>query len=150
MAQYYTVSKAFQSTNKETKQPELDDHGNTTWLFQVEGQTAPGWMRLRRKPGGELKPGEKVYGIVDTWDDGKAKFVRQQPPQDGNARAHSAAPRQVQQNSGGEVIEKLDYIISILENFLRTQSKSTTGERPVSEDIEDDFSGPVDLDSVPY
>ena len=127
MAKFYKVSKAFQATvSREDKTPVVDDHGNVKFMFQVENQGKEGWMSLQRKPGGTLEPGDYVYGIVDEWDNGKAKFVRQQVP-DGVEYPADAPKRPAtpSQPSGGEDFtsnlstelahDKLDYIIGMLE-----------------------------------
>lgn len=155
MAKFYKVSKAFQATvSKEDKTPVTDDHGNVKFMFQVENQGKEGWMSLQRKPGGTLEPGDYVYGIVDEWDNGKAKFVRQQVPDgveypadapkrpatpaEGAAAVDATSP--VQQSELDELTQdKLDYIIGMLEQLtnpdLANVNKVIPGSKPV--DLED-------------
>lgn len=153
MAKFYKVSKAFQATvSREDKTPVVDDHGNVKFMFQVENQGKEGWMSLQRKPGGTLEPGDYVYGIVDEWDNGKAKFVRQQVP-DGVEYPADAPKRPVapSQPSGGEdwtsnlstelAHDKLDYIIGLAEAIadkLGAEAQpSTTAPSSGSPDLDD-------------
>ena len=130
MAKFYKVSKAFQATvSKEDKTPVVDEHGNIKFMFQVENQGKEGWMSLQRKAGSTLEPGDYVYGIVDEWDGGKAKFVRQQVPEGteypSDAPKRSASTATASQTdketsslsaiSVDLIHEKLDYIINLLE-----------------------------------
>lgn len=130
MAKFYKVAKSFQATvSKEDKTPQVDEHGNVKFMFQVENQGKEGWMSVQRKGGSTLDAGDYVYGIVDEWDNGKAKFVRQQVP-DGteypaDAPKHTPVAPVVSQPaketsslsaiSVDLIHEKLDYIISHLE-----------------------------------
>ena len=156
MAQFYKISKVFQSTDKETKEPILDQYGNTKWMFQVEGQGPEGWMQVAKKAGTELHVGDYVYGIVDTWPEGKAKFVRQNPPEGtefpkNNSAPKASAPQQRQSSpqSSGKIEAKLDYIISLLENNAQFQGNGQTPSNSSDFSPEDiDPSGPSleDLD----
>lgn len=156
MAKFYKVSKAFQATvSKEDKTPVTDDHGNVKFMFQVENQGKEGWMSLQRKPGGTLEPGDYVYGIVDEWDNGKAKFVRQQVP-DGVEYPADAPKRPATPAEGAAAVDakedftqgvvseitqdKLDYIIGLLEAISEVvgapaAQPSTTA--PGSPDLDD-------------
>lgn len=153
MANFYKVTKAFQATvSREDKTPVTDDHGNIKFMFQVENQGKDGWMSLQRKPGGTLEPGDYVYGIVDEWDNGKAKFVRQQVP-DGveypaDAPRRPATPAAVDAKEDftqGIVSEltqdKLDYIIglaeAIAEKLGAEAQPSTTAPGSGSPDLDD-------------
>lgn len=153
MAKFYKVSKAFQATvSKEDKTPATDEHGNVKFMFQVENQGKEGWMSIQRKPGGTLEPGDYVYGIVDEWDNGKAKFVRQQVP-DGveypaDAPKRPAAPSQPSSsedftsNLSTELAhDKLDYIIGLLEAVAEKVNAeaqpSTTAPGSGSPDLDD-------------
>lgn len=130
MAKFYKVSKAFQATvSKEDKTPQVDEHGNIKFMFQVENQGKEGWMSLQRKAGSTLEAGDYVYGIVDEWEGGKAKFVRQQVPEgteypaDAPKRSASTATASQTEKETSSlstisvdlIHEKLDYIINILE-----------------------------------
>lgn len=159
MAQFYKVVKAFKATDKETGETVVDSYGNVKFMFQVEGQGPEGWMSLQKKEGSELSVGDYVYGIVDTWPEGKAKFVKQQVPEgtaypdSGNrgGTATEAAAKQgaaPQQSSTG-VEAKLDYIISLLENNAQFQGAGS--ERAVNDTVPTDIDdGPVDLSQLEY
>ena len=140
MAKFYKVSKAFQATvSKEDKSPVIDQYGNVKYMFQVENQGKDGWMSILRKEGSTLAPGDYVYGIVDEWDNGKAKFVKQQVPEgvdypaDAPKRTPAAAPAPTTEEEGS-IHEKLDYIIGILEEMTIPENikEVLPGAKPVS------------------
>lgn len=150
MGQYYTVTKAFKSKNQETGELDVDEHGNQKWLFQVEGQQSPGWMNVKRKAGAEVKPGDQVYGRVESWPNGKAKFVREQPPrEDGPRQVSGSKPA-----STTSLERKVDYIIAVLEAsrwFVDPNKKTPLGqEGPKDVAPEDIDEGPVDLSQIDY
>lgn len=141
MAQYWTVKKAFQGKDRETGAVEViqtkggDAH---KFLVQVENQPVEGWFSVLKKPGNVVKEGDQLYGTIEENNYGKPQFTRMQEPQDGS--------RPKQTNTGERsVSEKLDYIISMLENQFRAKKESK--DAGVPEDIDD---GPVDLDSIDY
>lgn len=152
MAQFFTVTDAFQGTvSKEDKTPVKDKYGNTRWMFKVKDQGPDGWMSLQRKEGATLEPGDEVYGIIDTWPDtGKAKFVRQNPPE--GSRQANVAPRSAQhgtsEKSASTSIDDLERRVSTLESILVTTHGASFGQKDVIlDDIED---GPVDLSDIEY
>jgi hypothetical protein len=162
MAQEYKVSKAFQGKDKETNQPEVV---NTKagpchkYLFQVDEQI--GWFNTLRKinPDGKsnpLKEGDTVYGDFAENNYGKLAFVKAQRPF--QAGAQTTAPQYsgtVPQKSAAasadpttELEAKVDYVISLLENFLSVEdAKKQPGDtKPVAND--DD--APLNLDDIDY
>lgn len=154
MAKFHKVVKAFQATNKETGQPVEDQYGNSRWMFQVENQGPDGWMSVNKKAGTELEVGSYVYGIIDTWPEGKAKFVRQQPPEGEFPPESSATPRAAKSSApvtagGSSVDSKLDYIISLLENrsnFQQDGQGAGKGGDVIPEDIDEGGPSLEDLD----
>jgi len=159
MSQVYTVEKAFQSTvSKEDKTPQVvqtkggDMH---KYMVQVEGQGTSDWLGILKKPGNVVTVGDEMYGDLVTNQWGKLQFNRAQMPQDGSVRLNTAAPaapaaRALQAPAAqpnGEQGDKLDYIISMLENFLESKgiAKPEAGaDGPQSDD------GPVDLSEIDY
>lgn len=160
MAQFHKVTEAFQATDKTTKEPVTDQYGNSKWMFKVENQGPEGWMSVNRKEGSTLSAGDHVYGIVDTWPEGKAKFVRQNPPEGTEypkSEASASAPTRAkiptashtsQNNSGVEA--KLDYIISLLENSANFQGNAATSTQAGQERAPIDDEAPVDLSDLSY
>lgn len=157
MTQVWKVAKAFQSTDAETKQPQIvktQGGDNHKFMVQVEGQPVPGWIGILKKIGNEVKPGDEIYGDVVENNWGKPQFNRAQLPQDGSVRlnggsaptAQAAAPaRATTAQPSGSTEEKLDFIISLLENFLNSQK----GTNPTP-NTTDDEDGPVDLSQIDY
>ena len=152
MAKFYKVSKAFQATvSKEDKTPVTDEHGNVKFMFQVEEQGKEGWMSIQRKPGGTLEAGDYVYGIVDEWDNGKAKFVRQQVP-DGVEYPADAPKRPATPAEGAAAVDakddftanvstelvhdKLDYIIGLLETITDPAQAKVSTTAPDLDDLD--------------
>lgn len=156
MAKVFTISKAFQSKNRDTG--ELDvvktDNGEFhKFMFQVEGQNKPGWMQKLVKVGSTLEVGDELYGIIDEWDNGNAKWQKVDKPADiqlkrGSGAAQPARAQSSQPN--GSVEEKLDFIISMLENFLNTQKGAKPAQRQADTVLEDIDDGPIDLSGLPY
>lgn len=143
--QYWTVTKAFQGKAKDSDEPEVvptkggDAH---KWLVQVENQPVAGWFSVLKKPGNTVEVGSQLYGTIEENNWGKAQFTRMQEPQDGSRpAATNAAPKQ--SNGNRSTDEKLDYIISLLENRFRATSERRADVSP--EDIDDK---PVDLSEL--
>ena len=150
MPQVWKVSKAFQSTNRETGEPDVvktqggDMH---KFMAQVEGQPVNGWLQILKKPGNELKPGDELYGDIVENNWGKPQFNRAQRPQGGYG-AQPAPQGQPAAQAGGELEDKIDYLISLVENFLDSQGVAKPKAADVSPtDIDD---GPVDLSQLEY
>ena len=150
MAQAYKVTKAFKSKNRDTGEVDVVPTGGgdmNKWLFQVEGQGKQGWMQVLKKPGFDLNPGDEVYGIIDEWPDGKAKFVKQDRPEGMRAPQQSAPAQQPQAQVDGSVNEKLDYIILLLESM--GGAKTTEPQADVAP-TDVDLGKPLDLSDIPY
>lgn len=154
MPQVWKVSRAFQSTNRDTKEPDIiktqggDMH---KYMVQVEGQPIDGWLQILKKPGNAVNQGDELYGDIVENNWGKPQFNRAQRPQEGFGGGQQAsAPRQASSQPSGSVEEKLDYLISLVENFLDAQEgrgQAQTADNKVPTDIDD---GPVDLSSLDY
>jgi len=146
MPQVYKVSGAFLSTvSKEDKTPQVvntpggDMH---KYMVQVENQPVQGWFSVLKKPGNEVKKGDELYGDITENNWGKPQFTRAQRPQEGT---QVYRPQQ-QSNGGSELEAKVDYLISLVENFL--ESKSGSSAQKTNVDTQDDE--PVDLTSLDY
>lgn len=156
MAKVWKVSKAFQSTDAETKEPQIvktQGGDNHKFMVQVEGQPVDGWIGILKKPGNEVKVGDELYGDIVENNWGKPQFNRSQLPQDGSVRLNSgSAPAKQAQTvqkatvqPSGSVEEKLDFIISLLENFLGAKEASEP-----TQPIKDDGDEAVDLSDIEY
>ena len=146
MAQDWKVSKAFLSTDKDTKEPQIvstpggDKH---KFMVQVDNQPVPGWMSVLKKVGNKVEVGDTIYGDIVENNWGKPQFNRAQKPF--QAGAQPLPP----QNTGkpSSIESKLDYIISLLEN------QTTIAGSPQPETVIDDVAGddePVDLSAIDY
>lgn len=154
MPQVWKVKKAFQSSNRETKEPDVvktqggDMH---KWMAQVEGQPVDGWLQILKKPGNELSEGDELYGDIVENNWGKPQFNRANRPQEmqgGAPAAPAAAP--APQNSGNAsndaIMAELKYIRGLLENQFRVAPAAGPAQSPAS----DDGDGPVDLTQLNY
>lgn len=150
MAQSWKVTKAFRGKDQNTGEPQtkvVSGHEVDVYLAQVEGQQYPGWLTVNKQPGTTLNPGDEIYGDIEAWPNGKAKFTRQSKPQGYTQPAQGSAP---QQPSNGNLEAKIDHLTTLLENFLESKERaevSSTSAEVILEDIEE---GPVDLSEVPY
>ena len=153
MAQDYTVTRAFQATDKGTGEPEvINTKGGPMhkYIFQVEEY--PDWLNTLRKIDQEgkskaLNVGDTVYGDITENNYGKMQFQRQSRP-DGNyggAPAPAARPQSAAQTGGRTTDQKLDYIISLLENQFRPTQAAGTDASPTDND-----ERPVDLSEIDY
>ena len=151
MAQTFIVDKAFLSTDQNTKEVQvINTPGGEMhkYMVQVKNQPIQGWFSVLQKPGNKVKPGDELYGEIVENNWGKPQFNRAQKPY-GNEAPRQSAPAQTSQPSE-EMEAKLDYIISLLENFLDSQGSgrnAQAGTDTVPTDIDD---GPVDLSSLDY
>ena len=152
MPQVWKVSKAFQSTNRETGEPDViktqggDMH---KYMVQVEGQPINGWLQILKKPGNEVKQGDELYGDIVENNWGKPQFNRAQRPQENFGNSQPQAARPQPQSNGGSVEQKLDYIISLLENRGNFQSDGPSAA-PASNANPQNDDGPVDLTQLDY
>ena len=153
MAQTFIVDKAFLSTDQNTKEVQvIKTPGGEMhkYMVQVKDQPVKGWFSVLKKPGNEVKPGDELYGEIVENNWGKPQFNRAQKPYGNDAPRQSAPTQATSSQPAGSVEEKLDYLISLVENFLdaqegRTNSQAGTDTFPT--DIDD---GPVDLSSLDY
>lgn len=151
MPQFYTVAKAFQGKDKETGEVEVvNTKGGPAekWLVQVENQPVNGWFSVLKKPGNEVKVGDQLYGVIEENNWGKPQFTRMQAPQDAPRAAQATKPAA----SAGAVEQKLDYIISILENarwFVDPQGTKKLGTEGPKDNVVDDIDDEdVDLSQL--
>lgn len=157
MGKDYTVTKAFVSTDKDTKQPQIvtTKAGNChKYMVQVAGQPIPGWMQILKKitdgTSTPVKEGDVLYGNVVENNWGKPDFKKEQRP-DGSYSApqqSSAAPSQAAPSAGLEA--KVDRILSLLETFLGQAASPTRAQADSTPDYQDVDDGPVDFSEVPY
>lgn len=147
MAQEYTVTKAFQSKDRDTKEPQVIKTANGEmhkYMVQVENQPVQGWMGILKKPGNEVNEGDVLYGDITENDWGKPQFKRADRPFGGQ----SQAPQAPQQSSGGvtneQIMEELKYVRGLLENRFQDRSQAAAPSSPADDD------GPVDLSALDY
>lgn len=170
-AQEWNVTRAFLATQEDKKTPEVvNTQGGPMhkYIFQVDEYTD--WMNVLRKirPDGTSNPlnvGDTVYGEINQNNYGKMQFQRVNRPQQQNPgyqpQANAPAPQQaapVQQqaaparinttNPQSELEAKVDYLISILENFLNNQQSAQQSAAPQTVASDDD--APVNLDNLGY
>lgn len=156
MAQSYRVSKAFLSTDQNTKQPQVVNTPNGPfhkYMVQVEDQPVQGWFGVLKKVGNAVNPGDELYGDIVENNWGKPQFNRAQKPFDGQAQAapQQAAPQQAPAHQGNTsvtlemVYQEVKLVRGLLENQFRAQKASGADYAP--EDIDD---GPVDLSQIDY
>ena len=145
MPQVWKVSKAFQSTNRETGKPDViktkggDMH---KFMVQVENQPVDGWLQLLKKVGNKVSVGDELYGDIVENNYGKPQFVRADRPQEVSA---NNSQNNVQWT--GELDSKLDYLIAMVENFLDAQdskeqsatNKSSQGDDALADLTQLDF-----------
>lgn len=142
MGQIYKVSKAFQSTDKETKQPQViktqggDMH---KYMVQVDGQPVPGWISILKKPGNAINVGDELYGSITENNWGKPQFNREQRP-DGYTPSSKAQPSQAPVGNS-RLEEKIDYLTVLVESMAGKKQDVTPTE------VDDE---PVDLSQLDY
>lgn len=161
MAQEYTVVKAFQGKDKETNQPEVVQTKAGAchkYLFQVN--EFPGWFNTLRKitdgKSTPLQEGDKVYGDFQENNYGKLAFVKAQRPFQAGAQtppnqysgAVPQAPAAVRVEPTTNLEAKVDYVISLLENFLSSQNSGQ--QQNATEPAPSDDDAPVDLAQLDY
>jgi len=158
MPKVFVVEKAFLSTQEDKKTPQVvNTQGGEMHKFMVQfkDQEIEGWIGILKKPGNEVNVGDEMYGVLEKNNWGKPQFTRMQLPQDGSvvlktagtAPAASQAPQKASTAPSGEDSDKLDYIISLLENFLDSQNI----DRPqAATQGAQDGDAPVDLSQIDY
>jgi len=161
MPKVFVVEKAFLSTvSKEDKTPQVvETKGGEMHKFMVQfkDQSIPGWIGILKKPGNVVNEGDEMYGVLEENNWGKPQFTRMQLPQDGSVTLKSAgtAPAASQAASApsksqpsGELEDKVDYLISLVENFLDSQGIAKPAAAPKSAPV--DGEKPVDLSEIDY
>lgn len=150
MAKELKVAKAFQSTDRDTKEVQvINTKGGEMHKFLVQFEGRKDWIGVLKKPGNEVKAGDVLYGnIIEDGQWGKPEFKAEQRPQDGVQPSRQSAPRQA---PSGDLDEKVDYLIGLVEEIAERFQVSTTQpsqSRDVApEDIDDK---PIDLSQIPY
>lgn len=159
MAKDYTVSQAFLGTEQGTKDPQIiktkagDCH---KYLVKFEGEEGKGWIQILRKiENGASTPVEKgnvLYGSLSENNWGKYDFKREQRPEGQAApqasSRQSSAPASVTDNGGLEA--KIDYLTTLVENFLQSQGHDVTQPATSQASAPTDDDAPVDLNELDY
>lgn len=163
MPKVFVVEKAFLSTvSKEDKSPQvINTRGGEMhkYMVQFKDQSIPGWIGILKKPGNAVKEGDEMYGVLEENNWGKPQFTRMQLPQDGSvtlkrggdsqsSSQQTTAPTKSQ--PAGELEDKIDYLISIVENFLESQGAKKQAASSGNESYQDIDDGPVDLSQLDY
>lgn len=154
--QDFTVTKAFISKNRETQViDEIPTQGGPMHKFIFQLAEHPGvWFNTLKKPGNELKEGDKVYGTVGENNYGKLAFVKASRPQ-GQGYPAAQAPRPQQAAPQGAVTLQMVYnelklVRGLLENQFQP-AQATYTQAPGGDTVVTDFdNGPVDLSEIPY
>lgn len=145
MSKDIKVTKAFQSTDRDTKEPQVvNTKGGEMHKYMVQFEGRSDWIGILKKPGNEVKAGDVLFGdIIEDGQWGKPEFKKGEKPF--GAAAQGAASTTV---ASGDLEAKIDYLTSIVENFLehfegRAGTQTTT---PANTDLD----GEVDLSELPY
>ncbi len=161
MPKVFKVEKAFLSTQEDKKTPQvINTQGGEMhkYMVQFENQSIPGWIGILKKPENSVNVGDEMYGVLEENNWGKPQFTRMQLPQDGSVRLNTGAPsanatpaaKPTSSQPAGSVEEKLDYLISLVENFLESQGAKPAAAAPVKANPADDGEAPVDLSQIDY
>jgi len=144
MAKDILVAKAFQSTDKDTKEPQvIQTRGGEMHKYMVQFEGRSDWIGILKKPGNEVKAGDKLYGnLIEDGQWGKPEFKGEQRPFGETPQAQKSQPVV---KASGELEEKVDYLISLVENFLESQ-KGTAGTQSTT--VND--TPPINLDELNY
>ena len=145
MPQVWKVTKAFQSTNRDTGEPDVikTRNGNMhKFMVQVEDQPIDGWLQLLKKVGSKVQKGDELYGDIVENNWGKPQFVRADRPQEVSA---NNSQNNVQWT--GELDSKLDYLIAMVENFLDAQDSKEQSATNKSSQGDD---APADLTQLDF
>lgn len=142
MSKDITVAKAFQSTDRDTKEPQVvNTKGGEMHKYMVQFEGRKDWIGILKKPGNEVKAGDTMYGdIIEDGQWGKPEFKKAERPF--GAAAQSATPV-----ASGDLEAKIDYLTSLVENFLERQ-EGRGADKASPTDTPDDV--PVDLSELPY
>lgn len=135
MADFYTVSNSFRAKDRDGNPKSWDSQYGTfdVWNIYFEGDDTK--YQVNKKQGFEgFRKGQQLYGTKTQGQYG-GQFKQEQAPE--GVRPQSSA------QPSGSVEEKLDYIISLLENM----AGSKDGDRLPSHD---EVERPVDLSEIPF
>lgn len=138
MAQFYTVSNSMRAKDRDGNPKVWESQYGTFEVWNVYFENDDVKYQVNKKPGfsGYTK-GQQVYGTATEGQYG-GQFKQEQAPE-GEAPQQHSAPSQAA--TGGDLEAKVDYLISLVENFLnRVEGQAST---PSSEDDDKpvDFSG---------
>jgi hypothetical protein len=180
MPKVFTVTQAFLSTDKETKEPQLvPTKGGPMhkYMVQFENQSIPGWVSILRKPDSPaVVEGDQFYGVLEENDWGKPQFTRMQTPQDGSVQLNQGGTKAPAAQSAGtvpqsngsrgalpvastkaqssrdeELHEKVDFLISLVEQLAESQGIAVRAVTANGDsDPSDDDTAPLDLSEIPY
>lgn len=154
MSQVYTVSNSMRAKDRDGNPKVWNSQYGEFEVWNVYFQGDDNKYQVNKKPGfGGYTKGQQVYGTATLGQYG-GQFKQEQAP-DGvqlssGGQPAASAPQQSAPQAGSSVEQKLDYIISLLENKAQFQGNDAkpahTGDVSPT-DIDDK---PIDLSQIDY
>ena len=144
MAQEYTISNAYPAKDKAGNEKTWDSQYGTfkVWNLYFEGDDTK-YQTNKKVDFQGFNKGDVVYGTTGEDKYGNATFKSEQKP---FGAAPQAAPAPKQQ-SNSSIEQKLDYIISLLENSPNFKSSDSS---PTQSDEASATDDDADLSAIPY
>lgn len=125
MAQEYTISNAFPAKDKAGNEKTWESQYGTFKVWNLYFEDDDTKYQTNKKIDFQgFNKGDVVYGTTGEDKYGNATFKSEQKPFNGGGQ-QSAAPKQ---QSNSSVEQKLDYIISLLENSPNFKSSESTSQ----------------------
>lgn len=139
MAQEYTISNVYPVMKQDkVTQSSFEAHGNTLFKWRLFFEGVDGHYVTNRKEDNPPQKGDVVYGELTKDQFGNDTFKSESRP----LGELPSQPRQPQQSqSSGELEEKVDYLITLVEQLVEGRRDT------VLEDIDDK---PIDLSEIPF
>lgn len=133
-AQEYTISNAYPSIVKATgEQRSFTAHGNTLLVWRLFFEGVEGYYQTNRKSDNAPTKGDVVYGVLGQDQFGNGTFKSESRPM---GQLPTAKPTVHAAPVSSELSEKVDYLISMVEQLLQNNSGYD--------------GGPVDLSEIPF
>ena len=149
-AQEYVISNAFPAKDKQGNEKTWSSQYGEFKVWNLYFENDDTKYQTNKKVDFQgFQKGEVVYGTVGEDRFGNATFKSEQRPM-GQQAPQQARPQPQQQQSNGNLEQKVDYLISLMENFLEHYQGAKTNKTTADVSPTDIDDGPVDLSQIDY
>lgn len=153
MSQLLEVSNSMRAKDRDGNPKSWESQYGTFEVWNVYFKDDDTKYQVNKKEGfGGYTRGQQVYGSLTTSQYG-GQFKQEQAPDDmhlSSGTSPSPSAQATTSKPSADQGDKLDYIISLLENFLDSKSSKTVAPKTADTIVTDIDDKPVDLSEIDY